>query len=67
MNEVLYELGKCYAAVDDMKNALHNFSKLLALAKRISDAEGVCNAHMQLAFTYKVIKSSFPFFVCLKI
>ncbi|XP_006611262.1 uncharacterized protein LOC102675216 isoform X2 [Apis dorsata] len=53
MNEVLYELGKCYAAVDDMKNALHNFSKLLALARRISDAEGVCNAHMQLAFTYK--------------
>ncbi|PBC32059.1 hypothetical protein APICC_08306 [Apis cerana cerana] len=53
MNEVLYELGKCYAAVNDMKNALHNFSKLLALARRISDAEGVCNAHMQLAFTYK--------------
>lgn len=67
MNEVLYELGKCYAAVNDMKNALHNFSKLLALARRISDAEGVCNAHMQLAFTYKVIKLFFSFYISTKI
>lgn len=55
-NEVLYELGKCYIAVNEIKNALQNFSKLLALAKRTSDIEGVCNAHMELAFAYKVIK-----------
>lgn len=57
INEVLYELGKCYIAVNEIKNALQNFSKLLALAKRTSDIEGVCNAHMELAFAYKVIKS----------
>ncbi|XP_076618919.1 uncharacterized protein LOC143340625 [Colletes latitarsis] len=53
VNEALYELGKSYIAMNDIKHALHCFSKLLALARRISDAEGVCNAHTELAFAYK--------------
>ncbi|XP_071876212.1 uncharacterized protein [Bombus fervidus] len=57
-NEVLYELGKCYIAVNEIKNALQSFSKLLALAKRTSDIEGVCNAHMELAFAYKHLSDS---------
>lgn len=54
MNEALHELGKSYIAVNDIEHALKSFSKLLALAKRIPDAEGVCTAHMELAFAYKV-------------
>ncbi|XP_076643562.1 uncharacterized protein LOC143353840 [Halictus rubicundus] len=53
LNETLHELGKCYMAVNDVKRALNTFSKLLALAKRASDPEGVCNAHTELAFAYK--------------
>lgn len=55
VNEAYFELGKCYVAVNDIKCALQSFSKLLALAKRVADIEGVCNAHMELAFAYKVI------------
>ena len=55
LNEALHELGKCYIAANDIKNALKSYSKLLALAKKISDAEGTCNAHMELAFAHKVI------------
>lgn len=58
VNEALYELGKSYVAMKDMKRALQSFSKLLALAKRIPDVEGVCSAHMELAFTYKVNSSN---------
>lgn len=57
LNETLHELGKCYMAVDDVKLALKTFSKLLALAKRLPDPEGICNAHMELAFAYKVFTS----------
>nr|XP_033338832.1 uncharacterized protein LOC117227571 [Megalopta genalis] len=53
LNETLHELGKCYMAVNDAKSALKTFSKLLALAKRVPDPEGVCNAHTELAFAYK--------------
>ncbi|XP_076240175.1 uncharacterized protein LOC143182813 [Calliopsis andreniformis] len=53
VNGALYELGKSYVAVKDIKRALQSFSKLLALAKRIPDVEGICNAHMELAFAYK--------------
>ncbi|XP_078050757.1 uncharacterized protein LOC144477143 [Augochlora pura] len=53
LNETLHELGKCYMAVNDVKSALKTFSKLLALAKRVPDPEGVCNAHTELAFAYK--------------
>ncbi|XP_076162480.1 uncharacterized protein LOC143144212 [Ptiloglossa arizonensis] len=53
VNEALHELGKSYIAVNDIEHALKSFSKLLALAKRIPDAEGVCTAHMELAFAYK--------------
>ncbi|XP_031827254.2 uncharacterized protein LOC116424677 [Nomia melanderi] len=53
LNETLHELGKCYMAVNDVKLALKTFSKLLALAKRLPDPEGICNAHMELAFAYK--------------
>ncbi|OAD53066.1 Tetratricopeptide repeat protein 29 [Eufriesea mexicana] len=58
VNEVLYELGKCYMAVNETKSALQSFSKLLALAKRTSDIEGVCNAHMELAFAYKQLNDN---------
>ncbi|KZC06991.1 Tetratricopeptide repeat protein 29 [Dufourea novaeangliae] len=53
LNETLYELGKSYIAVNDVRRALQTFSKLLAVARRVPDAEGVCNAHMELAFAYK--------------
>ncbi|XP_034187071.1 tetratricopeptide repeat protein 29 isoform X2 [Osmia lignaria lignaria] len=53
LTEVLYELGKSYFAKNDMIRALQSFSKFLAIAKRIPDPEGVCNGHMELAFTYK--------------
>ncbi|XP_076754842.1 uncharacterized protein LOC143425725 [Xylocopa sonorina] len=53
VNEAYYELGKCYVATNNIKSALKSFSKLLALAKRTLDVEGVCNAHMELAFAYK--------------
>ncbi|CAK9815344.1 hypothetical protein ANTQUA_LOCUS8394 [Anthophora quadrimaculata] len=58
VNETLYEVGKSYVAVGDIKMALKSFSKLLALARRISDIEGICNAHMELAFTYKQLNDS---------
>ncbi|XP_053994452.1 uncharacterized protein LOC128884827 [Hylaeus volcanicus] len=58
VNEALYELGKSYIARNDVKRALHSFSKLLALAKRIPDAAGVCNAHMELAFAYKQLNDN---------
>ncbi|CAD1480278.1 unnamed protein product, partial [Heterotrigona itama] len=58
VNEALRELGKCYIAVNDIKNALKSFSKLLAFAKRISDVEGICNAHMELAFAYKQLNNN---------
>ncbi|XP_012145458.2 uncharacterized protein LOC100875418 isoform X1 [Megachile rotundata] len=53
ITEALYELGKSYFAKNDVKRALQSFSKFLAIAKRIPDAEGICNGHMELAFTYK--------------
>ncbi|KOC68892.1 Tetratricopeptide repeat protein 29 [Habropoda laboriosa] len=58
VNETLYELGKSYVAVGDIKMALQSFSKLLAIAKRISDIEGICNAHMELAFAYKQLNEN---------
>ncbi|XP_076278094.1 uncharacterized protein LOC143207994 [Lasioglossum baleicum] len=58
LNETLHELGKCYMAVNDVKQALKTFSKLLALAKRAADPEGVCNAHTELAFAYKQLDDS---------
>ncbi|XP_076686870.1 uncharacterized protein LOC143378782 [Andrena cerasifolii] len=53
--EALREVGKSYVAVKDIKRALHSFSKMLAIAKRMPDVEGVCNAHMELAFAYKQV------------
>ncbi|XP_072754856.1 uncharacterized protein [Anoplolepis gracilipes] len=50
----LYELGKNQLRSDDVKLALQNFSKFLAMAKRIPDPEGICNAHMGLALAYKL-------------
>ncbi|KOX78678.1 Tetratricopeptide repeat protein 29 [Melipona quadrifasciata] len=58
VNEALHELGKCYIAVNDIKNALKSFSKLLALTKKISDVEGICNAHMELAFAHKQLNNN---------
>ncbi|KAK1129288.1 hypothetical protein K0M31_020416 [Melipona bicolor] len=58
VNEAFHELGKCYIAVNDIKNALKSFSKLLALTKKISDVEGICNAHMELAFAHKQLNNN---------
>ncbi|XP_026673624.1 uncharacterized protein LOC108630147 [Ceratina calcarata] len=58
VNETLYELGKCHVAVNDIKSALQSFSKLLALAKRTQDVDGVCHAHMELAFAYKQLNDN---------
>lgn len=52
----LYELGRIHLRFGYVKEALQEFSKLLAMAKRIPDPKGICNAHMELAFAYKVKK-----------
>ncbi|XP_036145529.1 uncharacterized protein LOC105839066 [Monomorium pharaonis] len=54
MANALYELGMSQLRSGDVKYAFRNFSKFLALAKRISDPEGICNAHMAMAFAYKL-------------
>ncbi|XP_047348116.1 uncharacterized protein LOC124948486 [Vespa velutina] len=51
----LYELGRIHLHYGYVKEALQEFSKLLAMAKRIPDPNGICNAHMELAFAYKEI------------
>ncbi|XP_077281234.1 uncharacterized protein LOC143907959 [Temnothorax americanus] len=51
---VLYELGMSQLRSGDVKLAYRNFSKFLAMAKRISDPEGICNAHMAMALAYKL-------------
>lgn len=50
----LRELGTSQLRSGDTKNAFRSLSKLLATAKRIPDPEGVCNAHMALAFAHKL-------------
>ncbi|XP_067206946.1 uncharacterized protein [Linepithema humile] len=50
----LYKLGESQLRSGKVLLALQNFSKFLAIAKRIPDQEEVCNAHMALAFTYKL-------------
>lgn len=52
----LYELGRAHLRYGYVKEALQEFSKLLAIVKRIPDPKGICNAHMELAFAYKVKK-----------
>ncbi|XP_011881906.1 PREDICTED: uncharacterized protein LOC105569786 [Vollenhovia emeryi] len=51
---VLYELGMSQLRSGDVKLAFRNFSKFLAMVKRISDPEGICNAHMAMALAYKL-------------
>ncbi|XP_024870903.1 uncharacterized protein LOC112454005 [Temnothorax curvispinosus] len=51
---VLYELGMSQLRSGDVKLAYRNFSKFLAMAKRISNPEGICNAHMAMALAYKL-------------
>nr|XP_050848604.1 tetratricopeptide repeat protein 29-like [Vespula vulgaris] len=51
----LYELGRAHLRYGYVKEALQEFSKLLAIVKRIPDPKGICNAHMELAFAYKEI------------
>ncbi|XP_014485577.1 PREDICTED: uncharacterized protein LOC106750042 isoform X2 [Dinoponera quadriceps] len=41
----------------DIERALQSFSRLLAMAKRIPDSQGVCNAHMALALAYKKLNN----------
>lgn len=50
----LYELGKSQLRTGDVKVAFRNFSRLLAMAKRIPDPEGICNAHKGMALAYKL-------------
>ncbi|EGI61201.1 hypothetical protein G5I_10446 [Acromyrmex echinatior] len=45
---VLYELGMNQLRLRDVEVAFQNLSKFLAMIKRISDPEGICNAHMEL-------------------
>ncbi|KAG5323941.1 TTC29 protein, partial [Acromyrmex heyeri] len=52
---VLYELGMNQLRSGDVKLAFQNLSKFLAMIKRTSDPEGICNAHMMMAFAYKMI------------
>lgn len=54
MANALYELGKNQLRSGDVKLAFHNFSKFLAMVKKIPDPEGICNAHMALALAYKL-------------
>jgi len=51
---VLYEMGMSQLRSGNVKHAFQNFSKFLAMTKRISDPEGICNAHMAMAFAYKL-------------
>ncbi|XP_015172812.1 PREDICTED: uncharacterized protein LOC107064546 isoform X2 [Polistes dominula] len=51
----LYELGRTHLYYGNIKYSLEEFFKLLAMAKRNSDPERICNAHMELAFAYKEI------------
>ncbi|XP_018365060.1 PREDICTED: uncharacterized protein LOC108762522 [Trachymyrmex cornetzi] len=51
---VLYELGMSQLRSGEVKLAFQNFSKFLAMVKRISDPEGICNAHMAMALAYKL-------------
>ncbi|KAI4499992.1 hypothetical protein M0802_004862 [Mischocyttarus mexicanus] len=51
----LYELGKSHLRNGNVEYSLQDFSKLLAIAKRNSDPERICNAHMELAFAYEEI------------
>ncbi|XP_050466866.1 uncharacterized protein LOC126859522 [Cataglyphis hispanica] len=57
MANALYELGKNQLRSGDVKLAFHNFSKFLAIVKKIPDPEGICNAHMALALAYKLYNS----------
>jgi len=54
MANVLYEMGMSQLRSGDVKLAFQNFSKFLAMAKRMPDPEGICNAHMAMALTYKL-------------
>ncbi|KAL2720741.1 tetratricopeptide repeat protein 29-like [Vespula squamosa] len=54
----LYELGRTHLRFGYVKEALQEFSKLLAMAKRIPHPKGICNAHMELAFAYKEINDT---------
>lgn len=62
MANVLYEMGMNQLRSGDVKLAFRNFSKFLALAKKISDPEGICNAHMAMALVYKlcIMRLYFP-------
>ncbi|XP_012055345.1 PREDICTED: uncharacterized protein LOC105618413 [Atta cephalotes] len=51
---VLYELGINQLRSGDVKLAFQNFSKFLAIVKRLSDPEKICNAYMMIALAYKL-------------
>ncbi|XP_025162606.1 uncharacterized protein LOC105182597 [Harpegnathos saltator] len=53
IENALHELGQSQRRSGDVESALQSFSKLLAMAKRVPDPQGVCNAHMALALAYK--------------
>jgi len=54
MMNALYAVGKSQLHLGDVKSSLKNFSRLLAIAKKIPDPEGICNAHLMLSFAYKL-------------
>ncbi|XP_046599343.1 uncharacterized protein LOC107222410 isoform X1 [Neodiprion lecontei] len=53
ITDVLCVLGRSYLASDQPQLALQNFIKYLNLSRQIFDHNGICDAHMELAFTYK--------------
>jgi len=54
MMNALLALGKSQLRSGDVKSSLKSFSRLLAIAKKIPDPEGICNAHLMLSFAYKL-------------
>lgn len=54
ITDAMCELGRSYMRTDQPKLALQNFVKYLNLSREILDYDGICNAHMELAFAYKV-------------
>lgn len=53
--KALHELGNSEMAAGNVTDALKNYAKFLAKAKRIPDAEAVCDALKELACAHEVV------------
>ncbi|XP_011304722.1 uncharacterized protein [Fopius arisanus] len=54
----LYEAGVTYMSAGNIDEALDKFLEYLARVERISDPNGLCEAHKQLAAVYQVLEDS---------